>query len=164
MVAVALIVGSPFLSWIANRIGRKPALIGCSVLLTAVCGVFYAFTDRLTLPWLYMMFFFFSLSGAATGPVVAAISKELFPVSIAGTSVGTVNVFPFFGGALFQVFVGAILTRGGHDGGGYSVAGYQDMFLIYLVGALISLLAAAFLRETLGKENRSRAGNSLPSI
>jgi sugar phosphate permease len=164
MFAVALIVGSPFLSWIANHIGRKPIFIGCSLLLTAVCGVFYAFTDRLTLPGLYMMFFFFSLAGAATGPVVAAISKELFPVSIAGTSVGTVNVFPFFGGALFQVVVGAILTRGGHDGWEYLVAGYQDMFLIYLVGALISLLAAAFLRETLSKESRPRAGNSLPSI
>jgi MFS family permease len=151
MFAVALMVGSPFLSWIANRIGRKPVLIGCSLLLTAVCGLFYVFTDRLTLPTLYLLFFFFSLAGAATGPVVAAVSKELFPVAIAGTSVGTVNLFPFFGGALLQVIVGAILTRSGHVGGRYSVAGYQHMFLIYLLGAVSSLVAAVFLKETLGR-------------
>jgi len=151
MFAVALMVGSPFLSWITNRIGRKPVLIGCSLLLIVVCGLFYSFTDRLTLPVLYLLFFFFSLAGAATGNVVAAVSKELFPVAIAGTSVGTVNVFPFFGGALFQVVVGAILTRSGAVGRGYSLAGYQDMFLIYLLGAVISLVAAAFLKETLSQ-------------
>jgi sugar phosphate permease len=83
--------------------------------------------------------------------VVAAVSKELFPVAIAGTSVGTVNLFPFFGGALLQVIVGAILTRSGHVGGRYSVAGYQHMFLIYLLGAVSSLVAAVFLKETLGR-------------
>jgi sugar phosphate permease len=151
MFAVALMVGSPFLSWIANRIGRKPVLIGCSLLLTAVCGLFSVFTDRLTLPTLYLLFFFFSLAGAATGPVVATVSKELFPVAIAGTSVGTVNLFPFFGGALLQVIVGAILTRSVDVGGRYSVAGYQHMFLIYLLGAVSSLVAAVFLKETLGR-------------
>jgi len=90
--------------------------------------------------------------------VVATVSKELFPVAIAGTSVGTVNLFPFLGGALFQVVVGAILTRSGHNGGEYSVAGYQDMFLIYLLGAIISLLAAAFLKETLSRIEPSEDG------
>jgi len=158
MFAVALMVGSPFLSWIANRIGRKPVLIGCSLLLTAVCGLFYVFTDRLTLPTLYLLFFFFSLAGAAIGPVVAAVSKELFPISIAGTSVGMVNLFPFFGGALFQVVIGAIVSRGGLDRRGYSLAGYQDMFLICLVGAVISLVAAVFLKETLSRREPAEGG------
>jgi MFS family permease len=151
MFAVALIVGSPFLSWIANRTGRKPVLIGCSLLSIAVCGLFYSFTDGLTLPMRYLLFFCLFLSGGATGPVVAAVSKELFPVAIAGTSVGTVNSFPFFGVAFLQVIVGAILTRSGHVGGRYSVAGYQHMFLIYLLGAVSSLVAAVFLEETLGR-------------
>ena len=101
MFAVALMVGSPFLSWIANHIGRKPVFISCSLLLIAVCGLFYSFTEGLTLPMLYLLFFCLFLSGGTTGPVVAAVSKELFPVAIAGTSVGMVNLFPFFwGGAL----------------------------------------------------------------
>ncbi|MFQ5841426.1 MAG: MFS transporter, partial [Thermodesulfobacteriota bacterium] len=73
-------------------------------------------------------------------------------------SVGTVNLFPFFGGALLQVVAGAILTGSGHDGRGYSTAGYQDMFLIYLVGAVISLVAAAFLKETLSRREPGEDG------
>jgi len=150
MFAVALMVGSPFLSWIANHIGRKPVFISCSLLLIAVCGLFYSFTEGLTLPMLYLLFFCLFLSGGTTGPVVAAVSKELFPVAIAGTSVGMVNLFPFFwGGALFQVVIGVIVTRGGLDRGGYSLGGYQDMFLICWVGAVIFLVAAFFLKETL---------------
>lgn len=151
MFAVALMVGSPFLSWVANRVGRKPVLIGCSLLLIAVCFLFSSLTDRLTIPVLYLLFFCLSLSGAATGPLVAAVSKELFPVAIAGTSVGMVNLFPFLGGALFQVVGGAVLTISGKDGGGYSLAGYQDMFVTYVVGSLISLVAAVLLKENLDR-------------
>lgn len=158
MFAVALMVGSPFESWIANRIGRKPVLIGCNLLLIAVCGLFYSFTEGLTLPMLYLLFFCLFLAGGTTGPVVAAVSKELFPVRIAGTSVGMVNLFPFFGGALFQVVIGAIVTRGGLDKRGYLLAGYQDMFLICLVGAVISLVAAVFLKETLSRREPVEGG------
>jgi MFS family permease len=132
MFAVALMVGGPFLSWAANRVGRKPVLVSCSLLMIAVCGLFSVFTDRLAIPVLYLLFFCLSLTGATTGPLIAAVSKELFPVAIAGTSVGMVNLFPFFGGALFQVVAGTILTMGGKDGGGYTLAGYRDMFMIYL--------------------------------
>ena len=156
--AVALMVGSPFESWVANRIGRKPVLIGCSLLSIAVCGLFYSFTEGLTLPMLYLLFFCLFLSGGPIGPVVAAVSKELFPVAIAGTSVGMVNLFPFLGGALFQVVIGAVVSRGGLDGTRYSLAGYQDMFLICLVGAVISLVTAVFLKETLDRRESDEGG------
>lgn len=151
MFAVALIVGSPCLSWVANHVGRKPVLMGCSLLLIGVCALFRRFTDSLPLPVLYPLFFCICLTGAGVGPIVAAVSKELFPRAIAGTSVGMVNLFPFFGAAVFQVVVGAIVSRSAQDGGTYSLAGYQDMFLIYLLGATISLVTAFLLQETLGR-------------
>jgi sugar phosphate permease len=156
MFAVALMVGSPCMSWAANRVGRKPIFIGCSLLLIAVCSLFASFTDRLTMPMLYLLFFCLSLTGAAAGPLIAAVSKELFPVAIAGTSVGMVNLFPFLGGAFFQVVAGTILTTGGKEGGGYPLAGYQNMFVAYLLGAIISLGAAVLLKETL--DRRESAG------
>ncbi len=164
MFAVALIVGSPLQTLIANRIGRKPVLIGSSVLMIAVCTLFYCFPDRLSLPVLYVLFFCLFLASGATGPVVAAVSKELFPVTIAGTSVGMMNLFPFLGGALFQVVVGAILTMGGLESGGYSLNGYQDMFLIYLLGAVISLGAALFIRETLCRGEPTETGQAVSSL
>jgi sugar phosphate permease len=149
MFALALIIGSPFLSWTANRAGRKPVFVVCSLLMIMACGLFCIFTDRLSLPVLYMLFFLLSLSGGATGQVVATVSKELFPASIAGTSVGMVNLFPFFGGAIFQVVIGSVLTRGGHVDEGYALMGYQNMFLLCLIGAAISLVSALLLQETL---------------
>jgi MFS family permease len=151
MFAVALMVGSPVLSWVANRIGRKPVLISCSVVLILACSVFYGFTDKLDLPMLYGLFFCLFVAGGASGPVATTVSKELFPLAVAGSSVGTVNLFPFLGAAFFQVAGGFLVTRVGQGGGGYPVAGYRNLFLIYLLAAVISLGAALFLQETLGR-------------
>jgi len=147
--ALALIVGSPLLGWLANRFGRKPVLIGCSLLMTLVCGIMGWFVDSLALTGLYILFFCIFLSGGAVGPVIAAVSKELFPVSISGTSVGAVNLFPFIGAAIFQVLIGAVLTSGSAGQAGYTPAGFRYMFLICLAGSVISLAAAFFSKETL---------------
>jgi MFS family permease len=151
MFSVALIAGPPVLSALANYLGRKPVLIGCSALLATVCGLLSLMTDALPILGLFAVFFCLSLSGAATGAVVATVSKELFPSSIAGTSVGMVNLFPFLGGAVFQVVMGRILTMSGQLQGLYTVAGYRNMFLCSTAGALISLGAALLIRETLNR-------------
>lgn len=151
MFAVALIVGSPLMSIVANRLGRKPALLGCSVLLVAVCVCFAVQPGGLPLPLLYLFFFLITLPGAS-GSVAAAASKELFPVSIAGTAVGLLNLFPFFGGALFQVAIGGILSAAKHHENYSPVDGYQLMFYFALASAVLSLIMACILTETLKKE------------
>jgi sugar phosphate permease len=149
MIALGIISGGPLHGWLANRWGRKTVLSGCSAALGLTFAIFYVFTDSLSIPLLYLLFFTFSLAGAAPGHVAAAMSKELFPLSIAGTSVGLVNIFPFLGGALFQVAAGAVVGRGAGTVGVYSVSGFRNMFLLFLVGSLVSLTAAFLLRETL---------------
>jgi len=151
MFAVALIVGSPVMSVAANRLGRKPALLGCSVLLVAVCIVFALRPGGLPMPLLYLLFILITLPGAS-GSVAAAASKELFPLSIAGTAVGLLNLFPFFGGALYQVAIGGILSWA-QQGGHYTpVEGYRFMFYFALASAVLSLVTAYLLTETLKKE------------
>ena len=147
--ALALIFGSPLLGWFANRFGRKPVLIGCSVILIAVSGIMGFYVDSMTLPGLYVLFFCFFFSGGAIGPVIAAVAKELFPIAISGTAVGAINLFPFAGGAIFQVLIGAVLTAQSLDQGQYTTAGFRHMFLICLAGAVLSLVAAFLIKETL---------------
>jgi len=151
--AVAMIFGSPLLGWSANRYGRKPVLIGCSAILIVVTGTMYWFVDTLPLAALYFLFFWFFITGGAIGPVVAAVSKELFPISISGTSVGVVNLFPFAGTTFFQILIGAVLTARSQGQGTYATAGYQIMFLICLAGAVVSLAAALLMRETFVKSD-----------
>ncbi len=147
--ALALIFGSPILGWLANRFGRKSVLICCSLMLIVVSTIMGLYVDSMTLPALYVLFFCLFLSGGAIGPVIAAVAKELFPIAISGTAVGAVNLFPFAGGAIFQILIGAVLTARGQGQGQYTTAGFRDMFLICLAGAVISLAAAFIMKETL---------------
>ena len=147
--ALALILGSPALSWLANRFGRKSVLMGCSLILAIVCGLMSWFVNSMSLPVLYIMFFCLFFTGGSAGPVFAAVSKELFPISISGTSVGTVNLFPFIGAAIFQVIIGAVLSAGSHAQGGYGLVSFRYMFLICMAGALVALAASFFMKETL---------------
>jgi MFS family permease len=153
--ALALIVGSPSLGWLANRLGRKPVLIGCSLVMMAVCGLMGWYVNTMALPTLYLMFFLLFLAGGAAGPIVAAVSKELFPIAISGTSIGAVNLFPFIGAAFYQVIIGAVLTGGSRGQTEYDIVSFQYMFLICLAGAALSLAAAFLLKETLSESGRS---------
>ena len=147
--ALALIFASPALGWFANRFGRKSVLIGCSVVLAIVSGIMGVYVDAMNLPALYVLFFSLFVSGGAVGPVMATIAKELFPISISGTAVGAINLFPFAGAAVFQVFIGAVLTARSPGQGQYTAAGFRYMFLICLAGAVLSLAAALTMKETL---------------
>lgn len=152
--ALALILGSPVMGFLANRFGRKTILMCCSLILAAISGLMCWFVDGIPLPVLYILFFCLFLTGSPLGPVVAAVSKELFPISISGTSVGTVNLFPFMGAAIFQVIIGAVLTAGSHAQGQYALMSFRYMFLICLAGALLSLVASIFMKETLSKSDQ----------
>ncbi len=147
--ALALIFGSPLLGWLGNRFGRKPVLIGCSLALMMVSAVLSWQVDGMALPVLCILLFCFFITGGAIGPIIAAVSKELFPVSISGTSVGVVNLFPFAGAAFFQILIGAVLTAQSRGPMQYATAGFRHMFLICLAGGALSLAAALILKETL---------------
>jgi len=149
MFGLSLIVGSPLLGLLANRVGRKPVLVGCSFLLVTVFALFYFVPAGFSPPVLYVLFFLLFLAGTGPGPIVATVSKELFDPSIAGTSVGMVNIFPFFSGGLFQVIMGAILDRTSEVSGAYTATAYQNIFMLCFGGALLSLFVSLFLQETL---------------
>jgi sugar phosphate permease len=153
MFALSLIFGSPLLGWVANRLGRKIVLICCSSLMLLACLSLYLFMTRLNPVGLYVLFFCIFLAGGAAGPIQAAVSKELFPMAIAGTAMGFVNIFPFFGGAFFQILVGMFFA--GDETGARSVilGAYQKMFLVYCVGAIVSLVASCLMTETLDRED-----------
>jgi sugar phosphate permease len=152
MFGVALIVGSPALALLSNRVGRKPILVGSSVLLIVVLIQFVLFTGTLPLWTLYPLFLLLFTAGNATGPTVAVVAKELFAPRIAGTAVGLANCFPFFLGGIYQVLMGTILDRSGQLAGVYLQIGYQRVFLLGLASAVLSLAAAFSVRETLPRE------------
>ena len=154
MLAIGMIAGSPLLSYFSNSIirGRKPVIV-ISSLFSLIITFFFAFyTDKLSITALYLLCFGMGVFTNAIVVIGFTTTKELFPVRIAGTSTGLVNLFPFLGGAIFQPLLGYILDGQGKVGESYTVQGYQYAFLVLFVCGLIAFIASLFLKETLVRE------------
>jgi len=152
MAAFGMIVGSPLLSWLSNRVfrARKPVLIMGSCFMVAVTGVLFLFTSRIPLPFYYPICLIVGIFSGAMVTIGFTTNKELFPVSIAGTATGLVNFFPFAGGAVFQVVLGVVLEKQGLNAqGGFLLAGFQQGLLVLFLCGAVALVASLFLKETL---------------
>ncbi len=151
MLALAMIVGSPFLSWLSDTVlrSRKKVIVLSSMVTLGLSIPLAFFTAAMNRPILYLLCFLLGMFNSAIVVVAFAAAKELFPLEIAGTSVGLVNLFPFLGGAVAPPILGAILEFQEKTAGGYSAAAYSRAFMLYVVFALIALVAALFIRETI---------------
>jgi len=153
MIAVGLIIGSPLLSFISDRVlqGRKPVLIGSAIILILVWIPLAFFAARLNTMILGLICFLIGVFSGSIVVIAFTATKELFPTAIAGTSTGTVNLFPFLGGAVFQPLLGAILDKVGKGGGVYPASAYGWVFSACLIAAVIAFIAILFMKETFPK-------------
>ena len=154
MLAVGMIVGSPLMSHMSNKVfkARKPVMILSSAITLLVTMLLAFFTDRLPVIGLYLICLTLGIFSSAIVVIAFTTTKELFPVQIAGTSTGLVNIFPFFGGAVFQPVLGYILESEGRIQGAFTLAGYRQGFFVLFLCAGIALVASLFLQETLKAE------------
>jgi sugar phosphate permease len=150
MLAVGMIVGSPFLSFLSDRIfrGRKPLLLLSSFIVLCITALLTFYTDRFSIPALYLVCLILGIFASAIVVIGFTTTKELFPVQIAGTSTGLVNIFPFAGGALFQPLLGYLLERPGKAGDAFMLIGYKQAFFALFLCGLIAFFACLFLKET----------------
>jgi len=154
MLAIGMIVGSPVLSFLSNRIfrGRKPVLVLSSSILLCLTALLAFYTEKLPLAGLYMLCLGLGIFSSAVVVIGFTTTKELFPVQIAGTSTGLVNLFPFAGGAVFQPVLGHVLERHGRVEDAFTLAGYKQAFFVLFICGLIAFTATLCLKETLSKE------------
>jgi len=154
MIAWGMIVGSPFLGLLSDRVlkSRKKVFVFCTSGLVLVLLFFKIFPSGLPHAALYILFFIFSICASSIVAIGFTTTKELFPVEIAGTSVGTVNLFPFLGGAIFMPILGKVLDAYPKSTAGYSVDAYSTNFLILLGASLAALLCTFVMKETFPAE------------
>jgi sugar phosphate permease len=153
MIAIGMIVGSPLLSFLSNRVfqGRKPVLVLSSFVVLCLTALLAFYTDGIPLLGLYLISLGLGIFSSAVVVIGFTTTKELFPVQMAGTSTGLVNLFPFAGGAVFQPVLGYLLERHGRIEDAFTLAGYEGAFLALFVCGIIAFLATLFLQETLTK-------------
>jgi len=157
MIAVGLIVGSPMMSFLSDRFlqSRKKVLTLFSVILCGLVIFLNLYPSGLSVTALYAVMLILSVSSSAIVVIGFTTTKELFPVEIAGTSVGTVNLFPFLGGAIFQPVMGWILDAYPKAvDGAYSLDGYKAMLLLLLAASVVAMISTFFIKETFPTRKR----------
>lgn len=155
MLAVGMIVGSPLLSYLSNNLfqGRKPVLIMASTVLLVLTALLAFYTDRLPVLGLYLLCLGLGIFSSAVVVIGFTTTKELFPVQIAGTATGLVNLFPFLGGAVLQPFLGYVLDSHGRIEGMYTLPGYRQAFLVLFFCGIISFVSSLCTKETMIRES-----------
>jgi sugar phosphate permease len=151
MIALGLILGSPFMSFLSDKVfkSRKKVITLSSALLVAELILLNLAPDRLPVFSLYILLFLFCVFASAVVVVGFATTKELFPVEIAGTSVGTANLFPFLGGAILQIVLGRVLDAYTKTpDGAYPLEAYSALLLILLAVGVAGLVCTFFIKET----------------
>ncbi len=153
MMAVGLIVGSPFMSWLSNRVLRSRK----KVLIVSQIGAFVTFvpmafsTGHFSLPLLYLWFFLLSFFLSSMVVVGYSAIKDSFPIQISGTATGVLNIFPFAGAALGQPLIGWYLDRIGPHGGPYTLDAYSTVFKFCLLSVFLAFIASTQVKETFPK-------------
>jgi len=158
MIAWGMIIGSPPLGFISDKLmkSRKKPFVLCNLILVVELVFLTIFPSGL--PRIALLIFFFIFSICASSVVIFAftIIKELFPVEIAGTSTGMVNLFPFLGGAVFMPLLGWVLDAyPKSDTGGYSLEAYSMLILILLGSSVLSLVCTLLTKETFQNQESS---------
>ncbi len=151
MLALAMIVGSPLLGWLSDKVlrSRKKVIVLAALMTLGLTVPLAFFPAAMNRPMLYLLCFLLGLFNSAVVIVAFTAAKELFPVEIAGTSVGLANLFPFLGGAIAPPILGAILEAQEKTVAGYSAQAYSKAFFLYVIFALIALAASCFITETM---------------
>jgi sugar phosphate permease len=128
---------------------RKKPFILCNLVLVMELGFFSIYPTGLRHIILYILFFIFSICSSSVVIFGFTIIKELFPMEIAGTSTGMVNLFPFLGGAVFMPVLGRVLDAyPKSDTGGYSLEAYTMLIFILLGSSILSLICTFLTKET----------------
>jgi sugar phosphate permease len=151
MLAVGMIVGSPLLSWVSNRVfrARKPVIVIAAAVVVGLTWLLAFHTEGIPMGVHYGICLGLGIFSSAVVVIGFTLTKESFPISMAGTAVGLVNLFPFAGGAVFQPLLGWVLEfHGRTDAGFFTLDGYRAAFLVLFASAATALAASLFLKES----------------
>jgi len=149
MIAVGMIIGSPLMGLLSDRIIKKRKIVVnvSSVILLVIMIFLYFWVSTIPTIGLYLICLGIGIFSVGSIAIGYALIKDLFPIEIAGTSVGVANFFPFLMGALYQPLMGYILELNGKIGESYTAIGYQNAFLVLLISSIIACVASFFIKE-----------------
>jgi sugar phosphate permease len=141
-IGIGMILGCPTAGYLSDKIlkSHKKVLIIGTVMFTITWAIIWMTAGKIISPEAYMainlMFGFFG------GFFVVSFAqiKELFPMTLVGTSTAALNIFPFAGGAILQQISGMMLTS-------RSLESYQSVWLFMLICMVVATIAVILSKE-----------------
>lgn len=158
--SVGMLVGSPAIGWISDRLERRllPLAVGLGIFVVAL-GVIPVF-GRPPLPVIAVTYL---VCGSLLGAVMLSLSivKERYPSDASGVATATVNAAGFVGGTVLPMVIGEALDRyrtGDTVGGtaAYTEFGYRIAFGILTATVAVAFLCSLWLLARERRERRQR--------
>lgn len=149
LIAIGVIIGSPLLGWMADRLAWHKA--DCVVVLLLLYAIIWAgmlFSYRpLGLAGMSILLLALGVVSGGFLNVLWGFVREATPPEILGLTSGMLNPAPFLGVAAFQVITGTVLDRAGQVGGHYSLPGFENALLGCMAGISLCLGLSLLLRK-----------------
>lgn len=152
MIFLGTIVGSPFMGWISDKIGRRqwPMILGATLSAVVMSGIL--FSTALSFWTLIVIFFtlgFITSTQIISYPTVTESNSQM----LTATCVSVVSFCAISGGAIFEPFFGWLMDY--HWDGAllegirqYSISDFQFAMRLFPIGILIALVASLLIKET----------------
>lgn len=151
MLFVGMIIGSPVLGWISDKLHQRkmPMVIGAIASLVVILAIMYL--PHLTFD--HLLFLFFALGFAISSQIIAyPLVAESNPSVLTASSEGLASVLIMGGGFMIPVFPALLNLDWNHvmHNGipSYNLVDYHIAFMIMPVAFVLGLIVSLFIKET----------------
>ena len=128
LLPAGFIVGAPLVGWFVDRPGRaKTQVLAITLIAETLLWVAIArIAGGLGTVGMALVLATLGLTVGGMATVFWALLRDATPAPILGLTTGMLNLAPFLGSALLQVWTGAILDRVGQVGGHYPPEAFEQ--------------------------------------
>lgn len=151
LIFIGWTIGGPLAGWLSDQMGRRKPMMIFSALSGAVLMSWIVFSNHYTANQAYLILFLFGLTNTGVG-VAYALSTELLPREVVGTTLAFTNMLSIFVGALLQPIVGLLVD---HVAGSRAfhvellhLSDFRFSLILCPICSIVALLLALFMKET----------------
>lgn len=169
MIFIGVAVGSPFLGWLSDRIGKRKPVMFYSASLCLVFMLIVLYYPDISFAWMFILLF---LVGATSGVYILpfALIREITPREARGTAMGFANMMAILiGSPILQPLIGKLLEfHWDHKNINgvqiFNVTDYQTSLAVLPICLALALVVLIFIRETHCQEAHSTTETQMFSL